>query len=228
MVYWAIFVFELIFLFLTSKVLFNSLFLLFRKIFKSQKVSISTLSLIFFPGVLIHELSHLMTAELLFVRTFEVELVPKIHEGRIKMGSVQVRETDFFRRFLIGIAPIILGSGFLFLLLFYFSTFILPDLFSNSLYFVASFLIFWAVFAISNTMFSSRKDLEGVVGIFFLFFVFGLAFFLSGVNILEIGLKLFGAEKSVTFAKTWDYLFFFPVLVNLFIFSLSLFFKKIH
>lgn len=63
------------------------------------------------PGILIHELSHWLTATLLGVRTGKISLWPSRRRGKqMRMGSVRVARTDPLRGSLIGLAPLISGS----------------------------------------------------------------------------------------------------------------------
>src|SRR3990167_9762947 len=113
MQFWVLLIFELLILFLTSQYIFQALYFLSYKAFRNEHAAIVPLFLLFFPGVIIHELSHFLVSELLFVKTFHMELWPKLEHGRIKMGSVQIQQTDIIRRLLIGVAPIIVGVSFL-------------------------------------------------------------------------------------------------------------------
>lgn len=154
----GIFIIELTLLFLLSQYLSKALSAWFYYIFKNQAVVIHVLSILFLPGVILHELSHLLTASMLFVPTGEIEFLPEIRGNEVKMGSVSIAKTDPFRRFLIGVAPLLAGLGILFLLFWYF----VPGL---TLFSWQTALLVYAVFEISNTMFSSRKDMEGAVGL---------------------------------------------------------------
>ncbi len=63
------------------------------------------------PGILIHELSHWLAANLLGVRTGKISLWPSRRRGnQMRMGSVRVARTDPMRASLIGLAPLISGS----------------------------------------------------------------------------------------------------------------------
>jgi hypothetical protein len=71
-------------------------------------------SLIFLPGVLLHEISHYLTARLLGVRTGRFSLMPKkMENGRLQLGYVETASTDFVRDALIGAAPLIAGGLFI-------------------------------------------------------------------------------------------------------------------
>jgi hypothetical protein len=85
------------------------LFLLTR----SKPLTIALFSLLFFPGVLLHEISHYLTAKLLGVRTGRFTVIPQAVEGGLILGSVEVERTDILRDSLIGLAPIIAGTLFL-------------------------------------------------------------------------------------------------------------------
>lgn len=76
-------------------------------------LTIALFSLIFFPGVLLHEISHWAAAKLLGVRTGRVSLFPlPTGKGRLQMGYVETAETDWLRDALIGAAPLVTGGLF--------------------------------------------------------------------------------------------------------------------
>src|SRR3989344_9654538 len=97
-------------LYFLSRWVSKSLFVLFLLLFRSRSVAISLLLVLTFPGTVIHELAHLFTAEILRVPTGKLTLVPEsIREASIKSGSVAIAETDPFRRYAIGLAPLFTG-----------------------------------------------------------------------------------------------------------------------
>lgn len=98
-------------LILVQRWLSQELQLVFLILTRKQSAALGAYSLLLFPGVLIHELSHLIVAKLLFVRTGRVNLIPKLlPDGMLRMGYVEVEKTDFIRGTLIGTAPIITGA----------------------------------------------------------------------------------------------------------------------
>ncbi len=159
---------ELVGLFLLSRWLTNALYRLFLLIFRTRSIAMSLITLILFPGTVIHELAHLFTAEILGVRTGKLTLAPEsIQEQEIKTGSVAISHTGPFRRALIGLAPLLVGLTALAALSYALS---LPNLFSPSspLFTLGAYqlttkhlLIFYLLFAISNSMFPSSVDLRG-------------------------------------------------------------------
>jgi len=81
---------------------------------RNPQLTIGFFSILFFPGVFLHELSHFLMAKILNVRTGKISLIPNsLPDGRLQMGYVETAQTDIFRDSLIGIAPLIAGSSFL-------------------------------------------------------------------------------------------------------------------
>jgi hypothetical protein len=76
-------------------------------------LAVTFFSLIFFPGVLLHEGSHYLMAKILRVRTGKFSLLPRpLPNKRLQLGFVETESTDWFREALIGAAPLL--SGLLF------------------------------------------------------------------------------------------------------------------
>lgn len=76
-------------------------------------ITLVLFSLIFFPGVLLHEASHFITARLLGVRTGRFSLIPKpLPNGRLQLGYVETAQVDLVRDALIGLAPLLMGGAF--------------------------------------------------------------------------------------------------------------------
>ena len=70
-------------------------------------------ALIFFPGVLLHELSHFLAAKLLRVQTEKFSLIPQAQpDGKLRLGYVETASGGFVRDALIGAAPLVTGSLF--------------------------------------------------------------------------------------------------------------------
>jgi hypothetical protein len=81
---------------------------------RSPNLTIGVFSLLFFPGVFLHELSHLLMAKLLGVRTGKFSLIPQVMEdGRLQLGYVEAASADIFRDSLVGLAPLISGMLFI-------------------------------------------------------------------------------------------------------------------
>lgn len=70
-------------------------------------------ALIFFPGILLHELSHFLIAKLLGVRTGHFSIFPQpLPNGRLRLGYVETASGGALRDALIGIAPLVTGCIF--------------------------------------------------------------------------------------------------------------------
>jgi len=80
---------------------------------RRQEITVALFSLLFFPGVLLHEGSHYLMAKILGVPTGRVSLIPESLEGnRLRLGFVETGETDILRDALIGTAPLLAGGLF--------------------------------------------------------------------------------------------------------------------
>ncbi len=146
---------ELVALYFLSRWVTKALFMFFLLIFRARSVAISLLLVLEFPGTVIHELAHLFTAEILGVKTGKLRLEPEsIREDDITSGSVMISESDPFRRYARGLAPLFAGIIVL-TALSYFLSQALPQWH----YWGLGYLMF----AVSNSMFSSPADLKGFI-----------------------------------------------------------------
>ena len=73
--------------------------------------------ILFFPGILLHEISHLIIAFLLRVRVGSISLLPRVIEPsgtgkppHLQLGRVETSSTDIFRDAFIGAAPLFTGG----------------------------------------------------------------------------------------------------------------------
>jgi hypothetical protein len=86
----------------------QSVFLLLTR---RPTVSLGLFSLLFFPGVLLHETSHFVMARLLGVRTAGFSLLPQVlPNGQLRLGYVETVQADLVRDAFIGTAPLITGG----------------------------------------------------------------------------------------------------------------------
>lgn len=87
--------------------------LFFLVITRNPKLAILLFSLVFLPGVFLHELSHYVTAKLLRVRTGRFSILPRDKgDGTLQLGFVEIAATDPIRESIIGAAPLLAGSVF--------------------------------------------------------------------------------------------------------------------
>lgn len=86
--------------------------ILFMLVTRSQQLTVLFFSLIFLPGVFLHEVSHYLMAKLLRVRTGHFSILPQTKEaGRLQLGYVEVAHSDPLRASLIGAAPLLTGMA---------------------------------------------------------------------------------------------------------------------
>ena len=87
--------------------------LFFLLITRHPKLAILLFSLVFLPGVFLHELSHYLAAKLLRVRTGRFSVLPRDKgDGTLQLGFVEISATDPIRESFIGAAPLLAGSVF--------------------------------------------------------------------------------------------------------------------
>jgi len=170
-----VFIIEFIILFLLSRILSRSISAALFKITNNPYGSLRIFHFLFLPGIIVHEMAHLLSAEVMFVKTHGLSLSPVRNGDQLTMGSVQIEKTDPIRRAIIGFAPVLVGI----LLIGIGTFFLLSDKSPFSLT-INYILIFIIVFEVGNTMFSSRRDLEGTVElVLFAFLLIGLLYVLG-------------------------------------------------
>ncbi len=185
---------EIIVLYFLSRLVSRSLFNTFMLVFRVRSIAVSLLLAMEFPGTVLHELAHLFTAEILGVKTGKLMLEPEsIRQDNIQAGSVMIAQSDPFRRSLIGVAPLFWGIAALAGV-----SFVIPGLYtsvfsSGTALFSNKDLIYllgvgYLLYAISNTMFPSPEDTQGVLpllggitALIVLGYFFGLRVQLTGV-----------------------------------------------
>lgn len=194
------------------------LYILSRKVSRllSKFLPIQVLSFLFLPGVIIHEIAHLLLAVVLFVPVGEMEFTPKISRGGLKLGSLEIGKTDPIRRSIIGFAPVFLGLmiviGIVYLFTSNISFFRDKDVY---VFISAALTVLYLLFAISNTMFSSTKDMEGTIEILItLIIMFGIAYFFGFRPQLSLAENIFTKEVIDVIQKSSIFLLA-PIVIDL-------------
>ncbi len=171
-----LFLAELLILYLLASRLTQALYDLTVLLTRSRAVAVTVVTLLTFPGTVIHELSHLFTAEILGVRTGKLTLVPEnVREEEVKTGSVMVAASDPFRRYAIGLAPMVWGAGAI----------------TAIAYFIAQqsgnaailAVLYYFLFAVSNSMFSSAEDLKGFIPFILALTILIAAAYIAGIRV---------------------------------------------
>ncbi|MDO8429529.1 MAG: hypothetical protein Q7S88_02775 [Candidatus Daviesbacteria bacterium] len=157
--YLGVFLVEILSLFFFSRLLTQSIGRILHRLTGNFDQAAQLFSILFLPGTIVHEMAHILMAGALLVPTGEVEFTPKLEEGRLKLGSAQIGQTDPIRRALIGVSPVIFG-----LLLILVSLYLITNSYQS---FYDSWWLgipaVYLIFVVANSMFSSPKDLEGTI-----------------------------------------------------------------
>ena len=86
---------------------------IFLLITRRVDIALALFSVLFFPGILLHESSHYLMARLCGVRTGRFSLIPRpLEDGRLQLGFVETAPADWLREALIGAAPLLTGGLF--------------------------------------------------------------------------------------------------------------------
>ena len=109
----AWFILTLVPLVFLQRLLHREIQTVFLIISRSPEFTVTFFSVIFLPGVLLHELSHYLMAVILGVPAARFSLIPQmLPDGRLQLGYVETEKTDIIRDSLIGAAPLIAGGAF--------------------------------------------------------------------------------------------------------------------
>ena len=217
-----LFILSAILLYLSSHALINNFTKVFYRLTKSHHTAVNLLFFLVLPGVFLHEFSHIITAEILQVRTGELSLKPQFSDGQLKLGSAQIALTDPIRLTLIGTAPFLIGTTSLWLLLtFGFKL----DLSTINLSIFKSLsqtpwhltLLFgYLTFTLSNTMFSSPSDLQAAGLPIVLFLLITGSFYLTDFalpqTLITYSSNLFTLLATIfSLTLVFNLLFLFPL-----------------
>ncbi len=139
---------------------------------RDPALTMGIFSLIFLPGVFLHELSHYLMAKILRVPTGRFSIIPRaLPDGRLQLGYVETARSDIVRDSLIGAAPLIVGTVVVaYVALYQLEMRILWDTFRRGqfdLFWMGVsalpsardfYLWFYLTFAVSSTMMPSESD----------------------------------------------------------------------
>ena len=173
-------------LYLTRRKLTADLGRLIGRFGGGQRAFVWLWSLIFLPGTIIHEMSHLFAAAVTGTKIGKVEIFPELprsgigaefdqQKKSVHLGYVQTQELGLFRGFLVGTAPFLVGLG---LLVWISSTFEI----SNLKFQISNLLKLYLFFTIANSLFPSWVDIKHALPLIILGIIAGIGLYFSGVN----------------------------------------------
>ncbi|MFZ2024706.1 MAG: hypothetical protein WAV51_00260 [Microgenomates group bacterium] len=220
---------ELLLLSFVSKRYIQLVFLVLLRIVRSRTIAVTIMTIVLFPGTVLHELSHLFTAEILGVHTGKLTLVPEsIEEDNIQSGSVAIAHSDPFRRTAIGIAPFTNGIIVLTALSWWFTQAIAGFWLVVNMQLTIG-IIFYLILTVTNTMFTSKEDMVGVIPVFLTMGILLVAGYIAGIRIV-LPLSITDTVQSILFASVQNLGIILGInIVGFILFSLLLFlFKKPH
>ncbi|PJE61987.1 hypothetical protein COU87_01665, partial [Candidatus Roizmanbacteria bacterium CG10_big_fil_rev_8_21_14_0_10_39_12] len=96
-------------LFFISRLSLQRLFHLLHRYINNNNMIYVGISILLFPGTIIHELSHAIMAMILQLKIHDIHIFPEWKNGQIKLGSVSYVKKDVFRSILVGVAPLFVG-----------------------------------------------------------------------------------------------------------------------
>ena len=166
------FVFMLAPLIWLQRLLHREIQAVFLILTRDPGLTMGLFSIIFLPGVFLHELSHFLVAKILFIRTGKFSIFPQpLPDGRLQLGYVETARSDVVRDSLVGAAPLVVGTLFVaYVAVYHLQLRVLLDVFRNGqldLFWMGVralpnakdfYLWFYLAFAVSSTMMPSQSD----------------------------------------------------------------------
>jgi hypothetical protein len=157
--------------------------LFFLLILRKDSAADLAFYIIFFPGILMHESSHWLMARLMRVPTGRFSLIPRtLPNGKLRLGYVETRKSDWFRDSLIGAAPLLSGCLItIWLANYLWNPMVMASVFLNgdfqTLWQViikasngaAFWVCFYLVFVISSIMLPSESDRKSWLPVLLIF-----------------------------------------------------------
>ena len=133
---------------------------------RSPRVASGVYDLLLLPGIVLHEIAHIVVAVLLGVRVLRFDLFRFRRSGDTRQGEVVVARVDPLRMSLVGAAPLLLGVPVVLILLDLLS---LPPLDFEAVRATIgalrpvmreprNLLVLYLLWAVANTMFPSAAD----------------------------------------------------------------------
>ena len=202
-----LFIVQVIALYIFSRAVVKQLYSFFDIFIKSQKTVFLLVSMLYFPGTIIHEMSHFFAAIILFLNVKDIRIFPEFENDHIRLVSVSFEKKDFVRGILVGVAP------FIFAMVIFFT------IAANSLYPTNSLglniLFGYLIFTISSTMFSSKKDIVDLIYVIPLAIILVGVIIYLGINVLDLFKSDFITKLTISFFEKVNFYLFFSLIINI-------------
>ncbi len=182
-------------LYFVSRRTIQSLFLVLASI-TNESVAAGIIAIIFYPGTVIHELSHFVAAVMLLQPVHNISLIPSREGKTLRLGYVLYEKKDVIRGILVGIAPIVTGI----LLLWWLYTIHFFEFTKLTIHILKAYIMF----VLSSTMFSSKQDLIDIWYVIPFFIIIGSLVYFFNLNIFFIfeNRSLLEAIRNFMYAVT--------------------------
>lgn len=164
-------------------------------------------ALLFLPGTFLHEIAHYLTALLLRVPAGAITLWPRLIGNDAVFGSVKIAKSDPFRRFLIGIAPLLVGLISLMAVIHFGKDIELTPVYLKIV------LLGFLIFEIANTMFSSDRDMEGSLALFLTIGILTATLVIVGIR---FSFSFVLPQQAILFLQTGAFYLLFPLAIDSF------------
>ncbi|MEI6326656.1 MAG: hypothetical protein WCO78_00885 [Candidatus Roizmanbacteria bacterium] len=174
---------------------FQAMYLFLYKISRSDFFAKVGITILFFPGTVVHEMSHFFAAMLLNLRVRSANVLPVFEDDGIKLGTVVYERKDPFRGILVGIAPLFGGiaASWGLVALLYLPLTDMP---------IVHAIIYYLLFTITSMQFSSRQDLVDAIWLIPMVFGIAILIYIFGVDVLGLLNKLDASGALTRFLKT--------------------------
>lgn len=172
----------------TARASLNTLVFTLEK-FLPRSIVFGIISLLFFPGTVVHELAHAITAVCLLLPVRSIHLIPEWDHKSIHLGHVTYEKRGLWRSIIVGLAPLPFGMVALWVVL---------------QWHLPVWLTGYLMFVISSTMFSSKSDLVDAIYIIPLVIVLGVVWFFFPTAVAgPVTWLLTNAQPYITIANTY-------------------------
>lgn len=155
--------------------------------------------------------------------------MPEIIKDSVKLGSINIAKTDPIRRAIIGFAPVLVGMALVLGLIYFVvnSGSIVQTIEPNALLRIGIIaLIFYLLFAVSNTMFSSRADMEGTIEILITLLIVFIAAYMVGFRPSFSFVEKIVTKEVIEVIQKSTFFLLVPIAIDIVLLGIIKLFKR--